>query len=467
MSIVSKFYDPLGILSPIIIKMKLFLQEISLAHVRWDEALSNELTQTWKAPVEEMRDNSMVKLSRYYLTGVQEEIRSFRLCGFGDASKRAYAGVVYLLIETNLGITSRIVAAKTRVSPSQALTIPRLELLAALLLARLIHAVMDSLSSVFDLLMPVCYTDSRVTLHWIKGVNKSWKLFVQNRVNEIHKLVPDTQWRHCPGVSNPADLPSRGISIAELENSNLWFNGPAWLVNGITEDELESEMPPECAAEMKLKNDDTTCCLTAAQEVGVSQIIDCGSYSDLKRLTRITWKVLHFVNNLKLHSPLSDSQLFVQAEVLWIQDVQSALLQEKGFGELRRQLDLFQDDNGLWRCGGRLKLAKIDYGARHPILLPRDHHFTYLVITNAHNRVMHNGHKETLTELRQKYWIIRGRSLVRSIIHHCVICRRHEGPAYKTPPPLSVFRVEERPPFTYVGVDFAGPVNVKVDTVTG
>ena len=81
---------------------------------------------------------------------------------------------------------------------------------------------------------------------------------------------------------------------------------------------------------------------------------------------------------------------------------------------------------------------------------------------------MHNGPKETLTELRQKYWIIRGRSLVRSIIHRCVICRRFEGPAYKPPPPppLPIFRVKESPPFTYVGVHFAGPVIVKTDAVT-
>ena len=85
---------------------------------------------------------------------------------------------------------------------------------------------------------------------------------------------------------------------------------------------------------------------------------------------------LHFVNNIKSQGLLSNSQLLIRAELLWIRDVQLTLLQEKSFDELRRHLDLFQDGNGLWRCGGRLKLAEVDYGAKHPILLPRDHHFT-------------------------------------------------------------------------------------------
>ena len=407
-------------------------------------------------------------MPRYYLAGVQEEVKSYRLCGFGDASEGAYAGV---LVETSIGFTSRIVGAKTRVAPTQILTIPRLELLAALLLARLVHSITESLKSEMELLMPICYTDAKVALYWIRGVKRSWKMFVQNRVNEIRKLVPETQWRHCAGKSNPADLPSRGVSPGELKSNNLWFNGPDWLVQGIMEDEPELEMPDECIVEMKEKlfeSDESTCCLTVTEEVGVSQVIECKSYSNLRRLTRVTCSALRFVNNLRSHSPISNSQLLFRAEQLWIQDVQLTFAQEKSFKDLRRRLDLFQDSNGLWRCGGRLQLAEIEYGARHPILLPRGHHFTRHVVLDAHERVIHNGPKETLTEIRQRYWIAGGRSLVRSIIHHCVICRRFEGPAYKPPPPppLPIFRVSESPPFTYVGVDFAGPIMTRVDAIT-
>ena len=85
-----------------------------------------------------------------------------------------------------------------------------------------------------------------------------------------------------------------------------------------------------------------------------------------------------------------------------------------------------------------------------------------MIVRDAHERVSHNGVKETLTEVRAKFWIVTGRSFVRSIIHHCVLCRRFEGAAYHAPPPppLPEFRVKEEPPFTFTGVDFAGPLYI-------
>ena len=85
-----------------------------------------------------------------------------------------------------LVLSLRIVAAKTRVSPSLALVV-------ALLLARLVHTIMESLKSEINLLTPICFTDSKVALYWIQGVKKSWKVLVRNKVNEIWKLVPETQ----------------------------------------------------------------------------------------------------------------------------------------------------------------------------------------------------------------------------------------------------------------------------------
>ena len=102
----------------------------------------------------------------------------------------------------------------------------------------------------------------------------------------------------------------------------------------------------------------------------------------------------------------------------------------------------------------------LPYATKYPQFLPRKAHFTTLVVRRAHCRVMHNGVKETLTEIRKKYWIIKGRSVVRSIIHYCVTCKRHERAPFKTPTPpaLPAFRVQEQPPFTFTGVDYAGPL---------
>ena len=151
-------------------------------------------------------------LPRCCLSSPIEETTRYRLYGFCDASVTAYAAVVHLAEETNLETTLRFVASKTRVAPLKMQTVPQLELLSVLILARLIRNVSDSLKSRLSLQAPRCFTDSQVSLCWITGMEKEWRPFVQNRINEIHEAVPILNWNHCPGILNPADIPSRGIT---------------------------------------------------------------------------------------------------------------------------------------------------------------------------------------------------------------------------------------------------------------
>lgn len=151
-------------------------------------------------------------------------MRSYALDGFCDASLRAYTAVVYLQFETKTNTYSHLLCSKTRVAPLKKVTILRLELLSALLLARLISTITNALESEIELAKSPCHTDSQVALCWFKGVDKEWK---QNWVIEIRKLVPVDHWRHCPGTQNPAGIPSRGASTLELgERLGLWLNGP-------------------------------------------------------------------------------------------------------------------------------------------------------------------------------------------------------------------------------------------------
>ena len=127
---------------------------------------------------------------------------------------------------------------------------------------------------------------------------------------------------------------------------------------------------------------------------------------------------------------------------------------------MKKQFGVFIDPEGLWRCGGQLANADLPYLTRHPALLPKKHHFTILIVKNAHERVLHNGVRETL---RSRYWVIWGRRLVKSIIHRCFICCKFEGKAHHVPtsPLLPEFCVKEEPSFMYTGVDFAGPLYVR------
>ena len=247
----------------------------------------------------------------------------------------------------------RFVASKTRVAPLKSQTIPRLELLSAVLLARLMSSITQAIEGEVTLSTPCCFTDSIVSLFWIRGVEKSWKPFVQNRVSEIRKLLNPDCWMHCAGRDNPADLPSRGLTPKELTTSKLWMNGPDWLSDSVFCDSLLPTMPEECRTEMRAKDPKKTIeLLTTAELTSIGQLIKCEHFSSLRRLLAVTAKVLRFCQLLlskirkEVSTPSADD--LTKAETLWIIEAQKMLLKDKNFPEWRRQFDLFQDNDKVW-----------------------------------------------------------------------------------------------------------------------
>ncbi len=97
------------------------------------------------------------------------------------------------------------------------------------------------------------------------------------------------------------------------------------------------------------------------------------------------------------------------------------------------------------------------------MLLPTRHPIVDLIVRDVHQLVKHNGIRDTLTTIREQFWILRGRQVVKRVLKRCVVCRKAEGAAYGVPPPpdLPPFRVAEDPPLTNVGLDFAGPLFVR------
>ena len=475
-STVGKIYDPLGLVTPVVVKFKIFFQTLCEKRVAWDDPLPADLAQQWESLIAGLQGGPPISIPRVCFSGSYRQIKTCHLYGFCDASARAYAAVIYMVIETEEGYGEPcFVAAKSRVAPIQPpQTIPRLELLSALLLSRLITTVIESLKPVLPLSNPKCFTDSQVALFWIRGLEKEWKQFIQNRVSEIRNLVAAENWNHCAGTTNPADLPSRGLTIQELSVSRLWHVGPEWLPSTASKAENSEvvAMPEECKKELKAKNLSTHSMLSSGCTHGIGELIDASAYSSMQHLRRVTAYIFRAVRVFKSsreHTPTPINQMPLTASELadvekaWVKQAQRALTDDSHFVLWKKQLRLYLD-NGLWRCGGRLENASLPYSTKHPLLLPRNHPITPLLVQEAHLRVKHNGVKETLTELREKFWIIKGRSLVRLIIHRCVQCRRFEGPAYKAPPPppLPACRVKEEAPFSYTGVDFAGPFYVRI-----
>ena len=466
-AIATKFYDPIGFVAPVIIRFKTLFQELCTSKIAWDEPLSGELLIKWKRLVSEFQGVT-TSIPRCYFELLSIEEGHCSLIGFCDASAGAYAAVVYLRVEGSAGTTVNFVVSKTRVSPVNKTSIPRLELLSTLLLARLISSVSVALEADIQSQPHRCFSDSKVALFWIKGVTKEWKPWVRNRVNEVRRIVPAEYWNHCLGIENPADIPSRGITPTELARCKLWRYGPDWLIQrNLVLEEDSCDIPEECLKEIK----GTHCYVTHTSQttLDLDKIISYKNFCHLQRLLRVTGYILRFVERCKSRTRVSEmieteltAEEVTKAETLWVKELQRELLKHKDFPNWKMQFDLFLEGE-VWRCRGRLGNSDIPYTAKHPILLTKSHHLAVLIVQDAHERVMHNGVKETLTEIRSKYWIIKGRQFVRQVIHKCIICRKLEGLpcALPPPPPLPNFRVTEQPPFMYTGVDFAGPLYIK------
>ena len=196
-----------------------------MCKTEWDSPLSGELLSKWKRITSGLSLLEGVSVPRCYFK-FNSPCRGIQIHGFCDASERAFAGIIYMRSEYENGnVEIVLMVSKTRVAPTKWQTMPRLELLDAVVLSHLISRVAASLPSPVPIF---CWTDSMAALHWVR-VNKPWKQYISHRVVEIRRLTKGEYWQHCPGDINPANIPSRGVSGSKLATSNLWWNGPEFL----------------------------------------------------------------------------------------------------------------------------------------------------------------------------------------------------------------------------------------------
>ncbi|XP_029174769.1 uncharacterized protein LOC114943355 [Nylanderia fulva] len=246
LSEISRLFDPLGLIGPVIIIPKMLLQEIWQLKIQWDESIPLDMHARWSAFKRQLRELNDLSVPRFI--GENQEGARVQIHGFCDASQRAYGACLYIRRQVDGNeVQIDLLCSKTRVAPLRVISIPRLELYAALLLAQLLDKVRSSID-----IKDVRYTlwsDSTIALRWISSCSRKWSVFVSNRVGEIQRLTSGLDWRHVPTTENPADLLSRGVHPHDIGNAALWWRGPAFLKSSeeswpsVGEYVPESEMP--------------------------------------------------------------------------------------------------------------------------------------------------------------------------------------------------------------------------------
>ncbi|GFV78760.1 integrase catalytic domain-containing protein [Trichonephila clavipes] len=226
---IGKIFVPLGLLSPFTIRIKCVIQELWIKKVTWDEILPPKVKEKWLIWCKELPLLDNLRIPRLVLDSTNDEVSYLiEIHIFCDASKLAYGAAAYVKVRKQNEVLVNLITSKTRVAPLKAVTLPRLELLGALVAARLSSRVQEIVRKKKECKV-FHWTDSKIVLFWIKGSSKRWKQFVANRVQEISELTDPDSWFHCSGQDNPSDFLSRGLSVDTLISNNKWWTGPAFL----------------------------------------------------------------------------------------------------------------------------------------------------------------------------------------------------------------------------------------------
>lgn len=465
LSVVASLYDPLGFVAPFALSGKCILQELCYRGIGWDDPLPDDMRprwEEWKAGLQELKD---VTIPRCYHPQDFGNIVKTEMHHFADASNKGYGACSYLRFKNDKGKThSSLVMAKARVAPTKVMSIPRLELSAAVVATRLSVMLKQELEMKID--EEFFWTDSQVVLGYINNEARRFHVFVANRVQLIRENTDPNQWHHIDTAENPADHASRGLQAAQISSSN-WLQGPSFLRD----------------LEVHAKHYSTTELLTGDPEV--KTILACTtkineSTDILDRLSQISsWtKLLKVVARIKrLGSKQKHSELVTVTERERAAEMVVKLVQQQAFAQeaktiqrgecLPKSNPLFPLDptlrNELLCVGGRLKQSSLSQELKHPVILPKNSHITKLIMAHCHTKVCHQGRGQTQMEIRANgFWIIGGSKSVAKLIHGCVQCRKLRRPTEEQKmSELPPERTEISGPFTYSGMDCFGPFLIK------
>ena len=472
---VSSMYDPLGLISPIVMQGKMLFQEVTRLKKGWDDSVSSSsICHMWSSWLCSLVSLPGLRFSRCiipnrFVDGAAE------LHIFCDACEKGYGACCYIRSINQEGeVNVAFLASKGRLAPLKQCTIPRLELMAAVEGAKLDEVIRRELD--VSLLSSVFWTDSRIVLSYIWNDSKRFQVFVGNRVSFIRERCSPEQWRHVEGKSNPADVLSRGCMGDALPP--IWFQGPTFL------HDYKSEWPNQ--EKLQVPDDDPEVkknVISAVTEVNRAESCQfehpiekmMKHYSSFYKLKKaISWLIRIKSHLQKKSTGLKGAVSVLEqkaAEKMVIKFVQhqayntevEALSQGKDMlrsSSIKSLSPGLQDE--LLVVGGRLKNSSLGGQAKNPIILPHDHRLSLLIVQEYHGAA-HLGVEWLLSLIRRKFWITRCRSIIKQVRRSCIVCKKMFDK-------VMVQRMADLPPgrckpstapFTHVGVDLFGHFYVK------
>ncbi|XP_077080710.1 uncharacterized protein LOC143733040 [Siphateles boraxobius] len=487
LSVINSVFDPLGFAVPVIVEGRAILRDISTDICEWDTELPKGKLQQWQQWKDSLKYLRQLEIPRMYTSIPLSAALTKEIHVFCDASTKAVGAVAYLKLTDRDGHSEvGFLLGKVRLSPKPDITIPRLELCAAVLAVEAAELVQEELDVTVEQMS--FYTDSKVVLGYIFNKKRRFHVYVHNRVERIRRFTQTHQWHYVPTHLNPADHATRSLPAEQLSNST-WISGPVFLSNSgksQVQAELFDLVDPE--TDNELRPEVTTCATTISKD-GLSSV-RFERFSSWNVLLRAISKLQHIAQSFKLNpksschgwhscNEHSSEKQLNQAKKMIIHTVQKEVYSE----EMRQvekgvplknssplsKLSPFVDSNGILRVGGRLKRAQLTSDETNPILIPGKHHLAQLIIKHFHGKVCHQGRHFTEGAVRTAgFWIVGGKRAISRVIFRCVTCRKLRGRQQEQiMAELPEDRLSTDPPFTHVGLDVFGPWPVMIRKTRG
>ncbi|XP_039226632.1 uncharacterized protein LOC120320591 [Drosophila yakuba] len=319
LSTIARLFDPLGLIAPVVISAKIILKEITLAKqyredgsstsLDWDEPVPNIIAVKWQQFRQQLMKVKTIKIPRSvkFTPLFSSEIQLHTFC---DGSSSAYAAAVYARTQQSDGtFYTTLIVAKSKISPTKPLTIPRTELCGAVLATKLTKWVLENNRWTNAHISTFYWTDATIVLHWIKGDITRWKTFVANRVSYILDHTSAAQWHHIDTSENPADCATRGLPPSQIPD--IWWHGPSWLCkpHNIWPNTQSQLLNPE-ERDLEAKSIKIRAFTTLSDTK--DSIID--RFSSYTKLLRVTAYMLRFCHNAharaqRSHGSLSPDEL--------------------------------------------------------------------------------------------------------------------------------------------------------------